>query len=98
METNVVLSADQRVAVQNLVSQKNYASGYLYVANIVSGQAGGDPRTARWLETAASINSNDGSWHSDFVHYATYQALRDQGLPVSPDVFSTRRIALPRPC
>jgi hypothetical protein len=76
MSGEVPLSNEQRDVIRNYVSQGDYASGYRYVAhivvtNIVGGDATGDPRTANWLEIAAAVNSDDGSFRSDFVHYAT---------------------------
>jgi hypothetical protein len=87
MSNRVLLSNEQRAVIQSYLNQGDYASGYRYVADIVGGDASGDPRTANWLEIAAEVNSDDGGFRSDFVHYATYEALRDQGLPVSPDNF-----------
>ena len=57
----VALSSEPQAVMRDCVSKKDYAGGYKYVEhivimNIVAGDATGDPRTANWLEIAATVN------------------------------------------
>lgn len=82
----VTLNDSQRAQLAEYNQTGNYAEGYRYVADIVD-SSGGDSRSSNWLRTAAKINSNDGSFKSDFVRYATYEAAADEGKNISPERF-----------
>ena len=61
MPTNMTPS--QLDNFNNLVSTGDYPGAYNYLADIVRNTPEADARVAKWLNTAAHINANNGSFY-----------------------------------
>lgn len=59
----------------------NYADAYRYLRDIAQAQGASD--VATWLDRAASINANDGSWSSEYVRGTTQAAVASNGQVLS---------------
>lgn len=70
-----------KILQQKGASQGHYEEAYRYLRDIAQSQ--GDKAVATWLERAASINSDDGSFASEFVRGSTEEAGRQNGKPIS---------------
>ena len=80
---NTALTTTQIQQLRSLNNAGQYVQAYQYLSSIVNSDPSGDQRVANWLDSAASINANDGSAISEFVHESTYEAMRDLGLSPS---------------
>ncbi|MDX1692812.1 MAG: hypothetical protein R3208_03545, partial [Ketobacteraceae bacterium] len=85
--TQVNISEFDRQNMESYISSGDYPGFYRYVAGVVESTAGSDPRITNWLNAAASINSDDGSFYSEFVRHATAEAAYDEGHPITPEDF-----------
>src|SRR5438445_13660748 len=82
-----------------------YADAYSFMKDIVQDwapsaqtdqQALEYQALANWLDRAASINSNDGSWSSEFVRGATESIGSALGRPITEEQFQDASDALAR--
>ncbi|GAB3627295.1 Poly(beta-D-mannuronate) C5 epimerase 1 [Pandoraea terrae] len=97
-KTIIELSDLQRAALQNFKDSNSYAGGYLYIRSIVESQhqQGHNNDVSKdleiisnWLANAASINSNDSTFKSEFVRTTTKAAGRQLGIEISDQKFQT---------
>ena len=89
----VSLNDSQVSAIGDLMNSGRYADGYRLVRQIVDEYRTDNPspenleplnRLSVWLDAAASINSNDGSFSSEYVRGETEAAsLFFRGVPLS---------------
>jgi len=80
---SISMTQSQVSEFTNFVESGDYPGAYNYLAEIVNNTPDGDPRVANWLETAAHINADDGSFYSEFVRAATQEAGEDMNRPIS---------------
>lgn len=69
-----------------LFSTGNYAAMYNYIADSIEANNAAtqvDNGVILWLRSAAQINSNDGSWMSEYVRNHTMNAAANKGTPIT---------------
>jgi hypothetical protein len=81
---------NQKQQLQTYIDNKQYAAGYKYARDTVNAHIASNNTnlsdatrkdleiTATWLSTAADINSNAGTFKSDFVRSATAYAYKQK--------------------
>jgi hypothetical protein len=89
---NVTLNTSQLQTLQNLTAAENFPAAYLYLRDLANQAAAAAPTvqqrddlnsSATWLDRAASINANDGSFTSEFVRGATAEMASQMGKPIT---------------
>jgi hypothetical protein len=83
----VNMNPSQLKRLKEFQASGDYPGAYNYLAGIVENTSGADPRISSWLNMASKINSNDGSFWSNFVRNATYEAGHDIGKPIDAQGF-----------
>ncbi len=96
----IFVSDDGRAYLQQLISSGNYPAAYLYLRDVVqSSDYFPDTRTirlAKWLDSAAHINANDGGFVSEYVRGATFEMARQYDVPMSEELFQKASNAMAR--
>lgn len=80
------LSSTDLTNVNALYGTGNYAGMYNYIADVIEANnatSDVDEGVIPWLRSAAHINSNDGSWISEYVRNYTFQAADHKGTPIT---------------
>jgi hypothetical protein len=85
--STISITAEQSQHLTDLLNQQDYPSAYRYLRDIVKSDPKNDPRLASWLDKAADINANNGTFYSDFVRGATINAAQNQGVTVTEEDF-----------
>jgi hypothetical protein len=72
--------------VTALYNTENYAGMYNYIADVIEANNAAsqvDQGVITWLRNAAQINSNDGSWISEYVRNYTFNAAAGNETPIT---------------
>jgi hypothetical protein len=94
--SSIELNSDQIIAIQNYQASNNYADAYRYLRDIVRNKEldANPPDVASeyeiletWVDRAASISANDGSFSSEFVRGATESIGASIGKPITDTQF-----------
>jgi len=88
MANTIELNFEEISRLQDLRASKQYAEAYRYLRDIVGDMQNRNytddrNRLQTWLDRAASINANDGSFASEFVRGYTESIGQAMGKPIS---------------
>jgi|GEM_PF-1596160 Ca2+-binding RTX toxin-like protein len=94
---NVLISNEEKSILRKYLEDGNFPEGYRYLKSVVDGKITTETnesnldqlnKLSNWLDSAASINSNDGSFVSEFVYNATNNfSLLEKSAPITRERF-----------
>ncbi|WP_275271279.1 hypothetical protein [Limnobacter sp. P1] len=94
---NVLISNEEKSILRKYLEDGNFPEGYRYLKSVIDGKITTETdesnldqlnKLSNWLDSAASINSNDGSFVSEFVYNATNNfSLLEKGAPITRERF-----------
>lgn len=94
---NIIISNEQKTILGSYLESRNFPEEYRYLKSIVDEKITNETNEANlaelnklsnWLDSAASINANDGSFVSEFVYNATSNfSLLENGVPITREEF-----------
>jgi Ca2+-binding RTX toxin-like protein len=83
----VSMTPAQRAALEDLRDAGDYPGAYRYMRDIVANDPQGNPDLVKWLDTAAHINSDDGTVFAEFVRDSTLAASDMTGNSLTREQF-----------